>query len=355
MAYIPGAGMKKPLNMLEGPVYPDIKKTLPRFRWSGKHWKVDTSVLRDTEQMTQFYEPAVLVQPRDYNQTRYGQSSHRDVVNAEFRPPLLDPIEDFFPLSRLPRKLVVPRINPSSAGHDGTSGYSARNQRINNVESHITDRVQAGEWRPTFYAPLDMPIDNSVLPDLEMVLPAVSASAGFVFPTIDAPTAQINLDYEMFTPLIDTGFQPLLQIDAPTGKENMELHHTIPQVSASAGITTQLNFDAPDPRQNLELETKLDAPHTVLNPAPTGDQSTMIPLQEAETFIQDGNPAYSYVVPANYNYQSRNELTHQPHFREKLQVRGRILNQGHIPQAGVMNPGKMLHDRIQPKKAKYSI
>ena len=35
------SGLKKPLNMIENPVYPDIKKGPPRFVWSRKHWNVD--------------------------------------------------------------------------------------------------------------------------------------------------------------------------------------------------------------------------------------------------------------------------------------------------------------------------
>lgn len=370
MAYIPGAGIKKPLNMLEGPVYPDIKKAPPRFQWSGKNWKVDTSVLRDTEQMTQFYEPAVLVQPRDYNKTRYGQSSHRDVVNAEFRPPLLDPIEDFVPLSRLPRKPVVPNINPSSAGHDGgTSTYTARNQRINGVESFLTDRVKGGLWRPTFYAPIEVPVDNSVLPDLEMKLPSVSVSAGMNTPVqIDAPLPRVTLDYERLHPSMDAGFETQIRLDGESGRENLHLNYTRPQVSVTAGVNTPVQLDAEtrvdldlrynrpqvsasagfnphvqlnaaDPRANLEFETRLDAPTIVLNPAPTDDMSTVTPIQESFTFLDDNRPAYSYQVPSQYDYRSRNELSHQPHFRQKLQVCGRVSTQGHIPVCGVMNPG----------------
>jgi len=384
MSYIPGAGMNKPLNMLEGPVYPDIKKGPPRFRSSGKHWTVKPSVLRDTENMTQFYEPAVLVQARDYNTTVYGKSSHRDTVNGEFRPPLIDPIDDVFPLSRLPRKPVVPRINPSTAGHSGTSGYTARNQRPSNIEAHITDRITSGNWRATFYAPMETPADNSVLPDLEMVLPSISASAGFIYPSIDAPASQVTLDYERVDPGMDTGFSTQIRLDGDSGIENLQLDYNRPQYSASAGMntpvkidaesrvdldlkyvrpqysasagmSTPVQIDAPDPRQSLELIARTEVPHTVLNPAPTGDRSTLVPIQETTSFIQDGNPNYSYQVPSKYEYTSRNELSHQPHFTQKLQVRGNITNTGFIPQIGIMNPGRMINTRAQPKKAVYSI
>lgn len=100
---------------MENPVFPDIKKGPPRFVNAGKNWMVDPgATMRDTEPMTQFTEHAVLVQSRDYNKTAYGQSSHRDVVNAEFRPPIQSPYEDFGPVTRIPCTIhsIKPRINP---------------------------------------------------------------------------------------------------------------------------------------------------------------------------------------------------------------------------------------------------
>ena len=122
MSTVLGNGIKKPLNMIENPVYPDIKKGPPRFVWSRKYWQVDPgATMRDTEPITQFIEPAVLAQSRDYNKTVYGQSSHKDIVNAAFRPPLLDYYEDIGPLNRIPAttKAIIPHINPSTAGHGG--------------------------------------------------------------------------------------------------------------------------------------------------------------------------------------------------------------------------------------------
>ena len=167
MAYIPGSGAKKPLNLLQNPIQPAIKQAPPRFVWSRKHWQVDAgATLRDTEANTQFIDDAILAQSRDYNQTVYGVTSHRDVVNAEFRPPLISYYEDIGPLNRLPATLqaIIPHINPGTADHDGGTGtYSSRNQRPSDIEKHITDRISTGEMRPTFYAPMDIPKDNSVL------------------------------------------------------------------------------------------------------------------------------------------------------------------------------------------------
>ena len=71
---MPGNGLKKPLNMLQGPVYPDIRKAPPRFVWSRKHWNVDTGqTLKQVEDIPQFFDSTVLFQSRDYNsQHAYG-------------------------------------------------------------------------------------------------------------------------------------------------------------------------------------------------------------------------------------------------------------------------------------------
>ena len=123
--------MRKPLNMLEAPVFPDIRRGPPRFRNAGKAWKVDTGrAMMETGNYTEeLYGHAVLVQPYDYNKTIYGQSSHRDVVNKSFRPPPRSPYFDEMPLSRLPATAagpIIPRNNPGTTS-DGTNAYSARN------------------------------------------------------------------------------------------------------------------------------------------------------------------------------------------------------------------------------------
>nr|QBK85453.1 MAG: hypothetical protein LCMAC101_00400 [Marseillevirus LCMAC101] len=232
-------GMKKPLNMLSNPIYPDIKKRMPRFVWSRKFWQVDPgATLRDTEEISQFRSDAILAQARDYNQTVYGQSSHKDIVNATFRPPLLDPIEDFFPLSRIPvtsRGNIIPTINPSTVADGGTSGYLAQNSRISGIDKFISDRIKAGEWRATFSAPIEIPQDNSVLPDLEMTIPSVSAHAGFNPYTKDAPVPEVELKYEKLQPSRNTGVTTQVRMDGGSGLENMQLGYNNPQISASAG------------------------------------------------------------------------------------------------------------------------
>jgi hypothetical protein len=197
MAFIPNGAMKKPLNQLNNPIYPDIKQAYPEFKWSGKHWMVDAGrTLIETENVPQMLGDSVLVQSRDYNQTIYGKSSHRDYVNEEFRPPLLRQ-EDYLPLSRQPRPRVTPRTNPGTAHDSGTSGYRAQNDTVSEVHKYITDRIKDPYWRATFYQPIDTPQDNSVLPTLQNNIPQISATSGNVYnvESLEHLNAPINVPY----------------------------------------------------------------------------------------------------------------------------------------------------------------
>lgn len=236
--------MKKPLNQIETPAYPDIKKGPPRFVWSRKHWTADEASLRDTEPFTQFYENAVLVQSRDYNKTQYGQSSHKDIVNAEFRPPLISPYEDNGPITRIPCTIhaIVPRINPATVADDGGTGsYHARNQRPSDIEAHLTDRLKGeATWRPTFYAPMDAPLDNSVLPDLVTTMPNISLQAGWEIPYnsgIEGVKPPLPLKDQIFVQPLQTTPQPSFTIDGQNKNiENFTLISTLPSHSVSSGV-----------------------------------------------------------------------------------------------------------------------
>jgi len=259
--YSPGAGLKKPLNMMELPVFPDIKKGPPRFVNSKKHWMVDAgAAMRDTEPFTQLYENAVLAQSKDYNKTVYGQSSHRDIVNAEFRPPLQSPYEDFGPLSRLPCTIhaIVPRINPGTAFDSGS--YEARNQRPSDIEGKLTDRLKdAGGWRPTFFAPMDAPIDNAVLPDLEIKLPPIAVHAGWNIPYKPqelGPPADLNLK-EKASRRIDTGYASNVMIEGQSSLENYQARMKLPTYSADAGMNTPYTVHNTSHLEGFELESKM--------------------------------------------------------------------------------------------------
>jgi hypothetical protein len=245
-SYIPGAGLKKPMNQLETPVYPDIKKSPGRFVWARKNWKVDTGeTMKQVEHIPQMTENAVLFQSRDYNsQHAYGnypKFNKGQWVNLEFRPPMQDR-DDFLPLSRIPRPLTMPRINPGAAFSSGGSSFSQQNMGMSQVGKFISDRVKEGEIRPTFFAPISMPDDNSVLPDLELKMPAVSAGAGFKFPNAanngtieDDGRKYSSLSYNRAPVSAVAGFNPSYTQDGPDARSNMEFGYARPQVSASAG------------------------------------------------------------------------------------------------------------------------
>lgn len=242
--------MKSPLNQLENPVAPSIRKAPPRFVWSRKHWTVDTgTVQKQVEHIPQMQENAVLFQSRDYNsQHAYGsypKFNKGQFVNLEFRPPMQDR-DDFLPLSRIPRPVVVPRINPGGAFSSGGSTFSQQNMGISQVEKYITDRVKEGEIRPTFFAPISMPDDNSILPDLELKMPAVSAGAGFKFPNAanngtfeDDGRRYASLDYNRTPVSAVSGYNSSYKQNAPDGRSNMVFDYSKPQVSASAGYAAK--------------------------------------------------------------------------------------------------------------------
>lgn len=259
--YSPGVGIKKPMNMIENPVYPDIKQGPPRFVWSKKHWKVDAgATLRDLEAQTSLYDHAVLAQSSDYNKTVYGQSSHRDIVNAEFRPPIQSPYEDFHALSRTPATIhaIQPRINPGTANDTGgTNGFSARNERPSNIEANITDRLKdANGWRPTYYAPIENPEDNSVLPDLEIKLPPVSAQSGWNIPFEKLPEEPIiNLKQKIF--LKDhAGYQSQFNYDGKSTLESFETKRNMPITPVTSGTTTNFQHTDFSRFENFEFNPK---------------------------------------------------------------------------------------------------
>jgi len=236
--------LKKPMNVIEAPEYPDIRKAPPRFVWTKKHWTVDTGrTMAEIEHIPQLQEAAILYQSYDYgSQHLYGKRpTYTAFVNKEFRPPLIE-MEDIMPLSRIPRPVVVPRINPGGAHASGNSTFAEQNINLPGVEKYLTDRVKVGELRPTFFCPIDMPQDNSVLPDLEVKMPPISGMAGYKFPSaIDSrsqslqQSSDMKLDYKKFNPSVATSITPV-KLDARDGRQDsIKLDYNTPQVSATAG------------------------------------------------------------------------------------------------------------------------
>lgn len=415
--YTPGSGMKKPLNMLENPVFPDIRRGPPQFVSSGKHWKVDAgAVLRDTEDFTQLSEPAILSQSRSYNQTIYGQTSHKEIVNAEFRPPLQSYYEDVGPLNRVPAtiKAIVPRINPGTAD---AGGYQSKNERTSEIYSALTDRVKvSGIGRRSFYMPIDKPEDNSILPDLEIKLPLASVHAGFnssfkaqqeqtlpdlqdVNPsystsagfnssaTINSETLLPELEYSRPTYSASAGIESYTRLDAESlipeldrinpaystsagfnssatiDSETLipELDRINPAYSTSAGFNSSATVDA----ETLlpELYSKNDiTPLSVINPgSETGYKQTASIYSSIEENIRQNKPDVAYYIPPESNIRANNG-EYRPHYKEKLQPLKSYGNisqsSGVMPHQGPIAPwgGSRIQEYMKPKKSKkYSM
>ncbi len=136
--------MKRPSNMLENPVLPNIKKGPPRFMNSRKHWVSDESMINGNEghiANPHLYQDAVLLQSRDSSRIKYGVSSHRDYVNEDFRPPI-ETMEDREPLSRMPRDIVWGRINPE------VEWFEPNNSTLSEGHKYLTNRVKDAQLAP---------------------------------------------------------------------------------------------------------------------------------------------------------------------------------------------------------------
>jgi hypothetical protein len=254
----PSGGLKKPLNMVQGPVYPDIRKGPPRFISAGKHWTADVGrTMIDTgDNFETFYGYAVNVQSRDYNKTAYGQSSHKDVVNQAFRPPLRDPYLDERPLSRVPATInaIIPRGNPgSSSDTGGTVGYQARNnippdytlsRMIVGEDGLIRSSADAGhvyQYRA---------IEDQVLPDLETKISV--ADVADMNPQVQMPFhMQQRMDLELANkqPIVSAGAgirgPAVYEIAGVPGKFR-ESRHT--PTSAESGSRHAGFFEPSDPK-----------------------------------------------------------------------------------------------------------
>ncbi len=370
-AYHFGHGLKKPQNVIEGPMYPDIKKGPPIFVDAKKHWQVDTgAVLRESEHYDQLLNDAVLAQSRDYNRTVYGISSHRDVVNKNFRPPLLT-AEDFEPLSRIRRKLTIPRVNPGT--DTSTRGYLTQNSRPSNIGAHLTDRVKHGEWRPTFFCPIDMPEDNARLPVLKAPLPEYSTGAGMNTPArLDAPQQAPVLLHEEFTPLLDAGATFPVHIDgdvvrianlprtlpahaahagvntpaaldAESHLTQLALAPSRPAYAAGAGMNTVAELSAVDPRATkLSFQTQLD-PALFTNPGADGYDGQDYTVVQSDLTAKTGftRPQVSFENPAASQASAPNYRDLPPEMRDTIRSQvssAGFRSGGYVPRRGLDVP-----------------
>ena len=107
-------------------------------------------------------------------------------------------------------------------------------------------------------------------------------------------------------------------------------------------MNTPIKLDGPVPTEaDLNFETHLEAPISINPGVEDGYKTRMSMSRNPDEYIQDGNPRYSYTVPAEYRYKSRNELTHRPQVQERLQPLkhyGKISHSSAIPRVGLDRP-----------------
>lgn len=257
--YIPGAGIKRPLGILEAPVYPDIRRAPIEVRSAGKHWRVDSGrTLLSTESMPQFVESAILAVPKDYATRSTGISSHKDVVNKNFRPPIIEPYLIAESLTRQPRPATVPRINPDA------TRWAMRNERMDDPSRFLTDLIKSGQLDSGVNIPYTDGVPDMPLPDLEMILPKTNIGCNprmLALPAFDP----IKVDARATSAVIRNDYLPVsgtsvahapLSIDGKNAWEDMVLDDSRVNVSASAGYETFIRPAIETELDRLVLEQK---------------------------------------------------------------------------------------------------
>jgi len=253
--------MKKPLNQLQNPVLPNIKRAPPRFYNAGKGWDVDVGETIKSLQgdIQHTLGDSVLAQSKTYSQHAYGVSSHKDVVNKAFRPPLLRQ-EDLLPLNRLPRHEVFGRINPNG------SYYKAFNISKTDIEKHITDKINSGQLYlySTKGCPIDFPKDH-ILPDLKLKREYSSVNAGMRGINIDG---DINNEYELQLNREyiskNAGYNGITFDGDINNDYNLQLNR--PQTSAHSFANSKYEGYTSSGLENIELKEKLEqTPLTIIN------------------------------------------------------------------------------------------
>lgn len=310
-------GIKRPLNQLEGPVYPDIRKAPDRWQDAGKYWKVDVgSIIRNNELYADQNMAAggVLVQSRDYNKQIFGGASSYQEKIVNFRPPLINYYDDICPQHMVPAttRVIPTRINPTTVVDGGTSAYLADN--IHNVETGkyiLENKVNcaSGGQAGQFFR-IDNAIDNSILPDLETKLPEYSLSSGYYSNYKDSIQNLINaesveIDYEQLRAPGMSGYQTDYRTMQETGLENFALPERNPSVFADAGtnyVFKDFNFDSTLPDLQIKLpEVGMDAGYN-----PSFYQSSNI--EETPINLEEKMPQVSATAgynPTNF-YQASN-------------------------------------------------
>lgn len=253
-------GKKKPLNMLEAPVYPDIRMGPPQVRSAGKHWKVDVGRTQlELGDMPHVLGDAILAVSKDYPTTSVGQYSHKDVVNKNFRPPLIDQWSILRPLNRQPIESVVPRINPDA------TRWASRNERPSDVSHVLTDLIKTGQLDVGIKMPFGSGVADIPLPDLETIMPKTNVgqnSRTRMFTSIGEMPMPINVRSAIQDDVIEisatAGYTPIVTSRIEDAREHIELGYKNPQVSATARVEAFTMIDMPTSGGRQITDVELD-------------------------------------------------------------------------------------------------
>nr|WQM87200.1 hypothetical protein [Marseillevirus cajuinensis] len=247
---------KQPLNPIEGPIQPCIKKDPPRFVEAGKAWTVNPGdIILDNAENPYLVDGTVLAVARDRNKTQYGQRSYTFKVNKNFRPPLIDR-DDLVPLSRLPRPTTQYRNNPSIP-------FQTMNPISVEGLRYVKQQRCADGIRPSFFHRVEEP-QPDVIVDLSQKLPTISAEAPKSTPVflsnecVSDPNIR-KIGWEV-TLRNKGAVQPHLNSSVPVSlhqeTQQPELEHRNPKVFAGAGATFCLRENGTMGQSDLELSKR---------------------------------------------------------------------------------------------------
>lgn len=306
---------KKPMNTIEGPVQPFIRKDPPRAYKTKKHWVVHTDdIIRAQDDNTQLIDDYVLAVSRDENQTRYGKRSYIPKVNKEFRPPLIDPEYDLTPLSRLPRPRTSVRTNPDATGVAATQNIHGQD-----VSSMIDERKMYAAVRPTYTIAFEKP-QEVVIPDLKLKMPSVDVSAKANTPMyFENDRSGDNLHLERKNPEVygSASANAPLQLDQTTPLEDLILDYKVPQVSGQAGMNNPSKLDQTTPLEDLELNYNMPtvagvsgAAHPYLQNQPSAAEDLQLNYTRPQTQVQTNPNAPTQVgdYQRMYNVRTQNPI-----------------------------------------------
>lgn len=303
--------LKKPLNVLDVPVYADIRAPAPRFVDSGKHWTVDVGRTQgQVEFMPEYQEHAVLAQQRDYNERIYGKKSSKDVVNKSFRPPLIT-LEDTIALTRIPRGFVVPRTNPGTTA----GGFQLYPRETSNTteftsavdkQHYTTEKVKHGYTFPTYYRPLNIHENiGGVVPDLQLKLKVPLTSVATIKSAPKSSHTTLTDQTERYTTSTAKMMSEEKKLNASA--------HTFVSSSFGTGVSEESPFDNGALRGDDEIReyTSLSAP---------GSFRVDTIQQEGNLELEENRPQYSAYASRGADIDAI-KTTPVYQFEEKLSVK----------------------------------